>query len=200
MSPKRVLTTNRMLVTGNIPVGVTLVLKVAAYEGGARLDKCALRLGKGLEEVAVDIDHANDLLMDEDRHDNFRFRQVHHREVARIAGDIVHHDGSAAGNRCAAQSLVDRNAELRTETAGIRSQDQHLGVGGAQQEKADPAIAGGFLMKAVGDLVHEGFGAVRGQSQRVEFFQEVLMFEHSSPLYCRSGGGATLLSSIGKSS
>src|SRR5208282_3714940 len=98
---------------------------------GAVLDEFLVVDPERRGEMAVDVEFAGDLVLNENRHNDFRFCLQRTGQVAGIFADVVDDDRFAAGSGGPANSLVERNSRVRSHGAHESLQHQHgrLGAG-----------------------------------------------------------------------
>ena len=105
---------------------------------------------EGGEEVAVDVEFADDFAVDEDGDDNFGFGFERAGEIAGIGVDVVDDDGLAAGGGGSADALIERDASVGSHGAPERAQDEHVGIAVEfEHVKADPVVASELFMEQV---------------------------------------------------
>ena len=139
-----------------------MLLEPAAEECGGVFAKLAILVGEGCGEMAVDVEFADDFSFDEDGDDDFGFCFQRTREIARIGIDVIDDDGFSAGGGCAANSLMKRDARVRSHGAAEGAEDEHV-LGGLVLDhvKADPIVLEKICVEERDDAGHEGFGGSR---------------------------------------
>jgi len=92
--------------------------------------------------------------------------------VARVFGDVVDDDGFAAAGGGAAEAGVQRDARVRSETAGEGSDEEDAGVGGIGEVEADPVELGDGGVEFLGDALHKRVGGGDGEGEFAKLLQE----------------------------
>ncbi len=124
---------------------------------------------KGGVSVAVDVEFADDFSVSEDRNDDFGFCFNRAGEIARIVVDVIHNECFPAGSRRAADSLIQRNARVRSRCSTKRSENEHVWIIGVNHVKAHPVVASELFVEQRNYGIHQGVGAGRVGSEFVEF-------------------------------
>src|SRR3954469_6801292 len=94
------------------------------------LDETAVFGGESGGSVTINIELADDFAVDAHRHHDLGLRFDGTGEVARIGGDVVHHDGFAAGCSGPADALVERDASVRGGRANVWAEHENVFVVG----------------------------------------------------------------------
>jgi hypothetical protein len=113
----------------------------AAEDCGGVFADGAVVGGEGGEEMAVNIQLADDFLFDEDGDDDFGFGFEGTGEVTRIGADVVNDDGLAGGGSGTADALIQRDARVRGHGAAKGAEDEHVLLAlFFEHVKADPVV------------------------------------------------------------
>lgn len=144
-------------------------------QGGAGFDEFLFQFGEGVGEIAFDVEFTGKLFVYEEGHDHFGLHQRRAGEIARVGGDVLDNDNLAGAGGGAAEAGVEGNAGVGSKAAGIRADNEVAGVGGINEIKANPIVAGHFFMKAVGHALHEGLGGGSGGGKGMEFLEELAL-------------------------
>ena len=129
-----------------------------AEEGGGVFAQYAVVGAEGGEEVGVDVEFADDFAVDEDGDDDFGFGFEGAGEVAGVGVDVVDDDGFAAGGRCAADALIERNAGVGRHGAFEGAEDERVAAFPFEHVEADPVVAGEALVEKGDDGFHQSVG------------------------------------------
>jgi len=152
-------------------------LEEAAEEGGGVFAEGAVFEAEGGEEVGVDVEFADDFVVDEDGDDDFGFGFEGAGEVAGIGINIIDDDGLAGGGGSAADALVERNAGVGGHGALEGAEDENVVVAFLfEQVEANPVVASKLFVEERDDILHEGFGGIGGFGKGIESRDEVGRF------------------------
>lgn len=114
---------------------------------------------EGGKEVGVDVEFAGNFTVDEDGDDDFRFGLEGAGQIARVDGNVINDNGLTSGRGRAADSLIERDARVRSHGALEWAEDEHVAIRFFFEHiKANPVVAREFSMKGGNDALHEGFG------------------------------------------
>ena len=135
-------------------------LQEFAEERGGVLAEFAIVWAEGGVEVRIDVEFADDFLVNEDGDNDFGFGFERAGEVAGIGMNIVDDDGFAGGGSGAADALMKRNAGVGSHGAFEGAEDEDVMIAFFfEHVKADPIVASELFVEEGNDGFHEGFGA-----------------------------------------
>lgn len=103
--------------------------------------------------MAINVDLADDLAINPDRHNNFGLRFERTCEIPWIGCDILNNDRFALSNGCTADSLCDRNAHVLCRRAMEGPKHKDVRITDVQHVEADPVV----MRQALGDARYVEF-------------------------------------------
>lgn len=130
-----------------------------AEELGGVFAEFAVLGAEGGEEVAVNVEFADDFSFCENGNDNFGFCLEGACEVAHVSVDVVDDNGLAAGCGGSTDALIEGDAGVRGHAAAEWTEDEHVGVFGVDHVEADPVVASEPFVEQAHDGVHQGVDA-----------------------------------------
>jgi hypothetical protein len=154
-----------------------VLLEEFSEEGGGVFAEFAVVWAEGGEEMAVDIEFADDFFVDEDGNDNFGFGFERAGEIAGIGVDVVDDDGFASGGSGATDTLVERDAGVRGHSAFEGTENEDVAVGFLfEHVKTNPVVAREARVEEGDDAFHEGFARGSGASEIVQGREKISGF------------------------
>ena len=150
----------------------------AADDGGGVLTEFAVVGTESGEEVAVNVEFADDFSVHKNRDDDLGFCFERAGEIARVAVDVIHNDRLSGGSGGPADALIERNARVGRERADKGTEDEDFASGFVLEHvKADPIVSGEFFVKEICDFLHEVVGGRAYSAKRIDFRDQVGTFE-----------------------
>jgi len=148
------------------------------YQCGALLHEPGLLRVPGVFEKAVDIELSRYRPVNQNGHDDFRFRLLHSHQISCIVAHIVDRHRLPEAGRRATQALIQRNPYVRRENAGMRPQQKIVGIGWIRQIESNPVVADQFIVQPIGNQLHHLVSSAFGAGDLFEFQQKFLMSLH----------------------
>src|ERR1700685_1336043 len=90
----------------------------------------------------------------------------------------MHNYSLPAGVSGAAKPVVEGNPSVGREAASERSHHQNAGVGGIDQIKSYPVIAGQFFVKPLRNVLHERFRIGGSLAENLKLFEQFFVRRH----------------------
>jgi len=154
-----------------------VLLEEAAEKSGRVFAEGAIFGTEGGEEVGVDIEFADNLVVNEDGDNNFGFGFKGAGEIAGIGIDVMDNDGLTRGGGGAADALVKRNAGMGSHGALERTKNENVVVPFFfQQIEANPIVSCDLLVEERNDALHESVGRGARDSEGFKSRDEVRRF------------------------
>jgi len=147
-----------------------MLFQPAAKDCGGVFADGAIFGSEGGEEVAVNIELADNFLFNEDGDHDFRFGFEGTGEVSRVGADVVNDDSLAGGRRGAADTLIQGNARVRGHGAAKGAENQNfLRTVFFEHVETYPVVTQHFLVQEFGDALHQIPRGFRAGGEGVEF-------------------------------
>ena len=132
-------------------------LEEAAEEAGGVFAEGAIVGAEGGEEMRVDVEFADDFVVNEDGDDDFGFGFEGAGQIARIGVNVIDDDGLAGGRGSAADALVERNAGVGRLGALEMTENENVVVAFLfEHVKANPVVTSDFFVEESDDALHKG--------------------------------------------
>ena len=134
-----------------------MCLEEAAEEAGGVFAEGAIVRAEGGEEMRVDVEFADDFVVNEDGNHNFGFGFEGAGEITRIGIYVSDDNGLAGGGRGAADALVERNAGVGRHGALEMTENENVVVAFLfEHVKANPVVTSDFFVEESDDALHKG--------------------------------------------
>lgn len=151
----------------------------AADEAGGVLAELAVIGAERGEKMAIDVELSDNLSIYKNGHDDFGLGFEGTCEVARVAVNVIDHDGFAGRGRGPTDALIEGNASVRSECTDERAEDEDVASRLILEHvETDPVIACEFFMEEGADFLHEVAGAWTLRSEGIEFRNQVRALEN----------------------